>query len=88
MTEKQRLMLAFIARYLDEHRQAPLIREIQAGCQIFSYKSTIDRLNALERKGYIKRRPNKHRGIRMARLRAEQPPPPQAVEAGSVQETG
>jgi len=44
-----------------------LIREIQIGCGIASYKSAIDRLNALERKGYIKRAPHKHRGIRLAK---------------------
>jgi hypothetical protein len=36
-------------------------------CQINSYKSIVDRLNALERKGYIKRVANKHRGIRVLR---------------------
>ena len=60
-------MLAFIERYFNEHRQSPLIREVQADCQIASYKSAIDRLNALERKGFIRRIPNKHRGIKVVR---------------------
>ena len=55
-----------------EHRFSPLIREVQAGCQIASYKSTIDRLNALERKGFIRRRPSQHRGIRIIRKRVEE----------------
>jgi len=59
-------MLAFIERYVDEHRRSPLIREIQLGCEIASYKSVVDRLNALERKRCIKRIPNKHRGIKLA----------------------
>ena len=67
LTSKQQLVLEFIQRYLGEHRRSPLIREIQVGCQIASYKSVIDRLNALERKGFIKRAPNRHRGIRLVR---------------------
>ena len=55
-----------------ENRYSPLIREIQAGCQITSYKSALDRLNALERKGFIKRTPNKHRGIKVGRQAKEQ----------------
>ena len=65
LTVKQQTVLDFIRGYLDEHRLSPLIREIQLGCQIASYKSVIDRLNALERKGRIRRTPNKHRGIRL-----------------------
>ena len=65
MTVKQQAVFDFIQRFLTEHRTPPLIREIQAGCQIVSYKSAVDRLNALERKGYIKRAPNKHRGIKL-----------------------
>lgn len=67
LTSKQQAVLDFIERYMAEHHSAPLIREIQLGCQIVSYKSAIDRLNALEHKGYLKRRPNKHRGIRIVR---------------------
>ena len=70
LTQKQQTLYEFITRYLSEHRQSPLIREIQAACQIASYKSAVDRLNALERKGFIKRVPNKHRGIRLARRAA------------------
>ena len=79
LTQKQRTVFEFIQRYFSEHRQSPLIREIQAACQITSYKSALDRLNALEHKGVIKRIPNKHRGIRLVRrmlersLQLEQP---------------
>ena len=74
LTQKQQTVLGFIQRYFTEHRLSPLIREIQTGCQITSYKSAIDRLNALERKGFIKRASNKHRGIRLVRrLPLEEP---------------
>jgi repressor LexA len=67
LTQKQRTVLDFVQRYFGEYRCSPLIREIQAGCQILSYKSALDRLNALERKGFIRRLSNKHRGIRLVR---------------------
>lgn len=82
LTYKQQLVLDFIQRYLTENRRAPIIREIQAGCQITSYKSAIDRLNALERKGYIKRIPNKHRSIKLVKPTSQEPKP----EAHEVQE--
>lgn len=75
LTTKQQAVLSFIQQYLNEQRQAPLIREIQAGCQIESYKSVIDRLNALERKGYITRAPNKHRAIKVVKGFDESTPP-------------
>lgn len=65
-------MLAFIQQYMRERRISPLIREVQSACQISSYKSAVDRLNALEHKGFIKRTPNKHRGIRMLSQAVEQ----------------
>ena len=67
LTQKQRTVYEFIQRYFTEHRRSPLIREVQLGCNILSYKSAIDRLNALEHKGLIRRLPNKHRGIRRIR---------------------
>ena len=90
LTDKQHIMLEFIERYVGTHRQSPLIREIQQECQIASYKSAIDRLNALERKGVIKRLPNKHRGIRILRkaaavhLKTPQPAVERAGEGLSV----
>ena len=65
LTQKQYAVLEFIQNYFLQHRRSPLIREIQAGCQITSYKSAIDRLNALEHKKLIRRVLNKHRGIRL-----------------------
>ena len=83
MTRKQHAVFEFIQRYLGEYRRAPFIREIQLGCQIASYKSAVDRLNALERKGYLKRQPNKHRGIKLAR---RVPPESQLVKETATRE--
>ena len=79
LTQKQQAVLAFIQRYFGEHRRSPFIREIQLGCQIVSYKSALDRLNALERKGFIKRLTNKHRGIRIVRKAVSHLKPDEAV---------
>jgi repressor LexA len=73
VTQKQQAVLDFVQRFIAEHHQAPFIREIQLGCQIASYKSTVDRLNALERKGLLRRVPNKHRGIKLARRPVDRP---------------
>ena len=83
LTHKQEAVLRFIERYLAEYRRSPLIREIQQGCEIVSYKSTLDRLNALEHKEYIARIPNKHRGISLLRSYPESQLVP--VEAPSLE---
>lgn len=80
LTSKQQTLYEFIVHYISEHHQSPLIREIQAACQITSYKSAVDRLNAVERKGFIRRLPNKHRGIKLAqRMAASTPQLPETV---------
>lgn len=84
ITHKQHTVLEYVQHYMAQHGRSPLIREVQAECQIASYKSTVDRLNALERKGYIRRRPNKHRGIRIVQRLVE--PQPQQAGALSVAE--
>jgi SOS-response transcriptional repressor LexA len=81
LTQKQQTVFDFIQRYCEEHGKAPFIREIQLGCQIASYKSVLDRLNALERKQFIKRVPNKHRGIEILPRVGE--PHVEAVGAGA-----
>ena len=63
LTQKQQPVYDFIKAYLSRYERGPYIHEIQTACSIHSYKSAVDRLVALERKGFIKRVPNKHRGI-------------------------
>ncbi len=94
LTDKQERVLEFIRGYIAEHRCGPFIREIQTACEIASYKSAIDRLNALERKGFIKRTPNKHRAIRVmpkihelrAKAAAIQAPPEAVADSASTLE--
>lgn len=87
LTKKQQRVLQFLERYFHEHKQSPFIREIQLGCEILSYKSALDRLNALERKGFIKRLPSKHRGIQLLRrLTAARTETPVFVQSAPQQE--
>lgn len=65
LTKKQREVLNSIKAHISKNRQAPYIREIQQACGIASYKSAVDKLLALEKKGYIKRALNKHRSIKL-----------------------
>jgi SOS-response transcriptional repressor LexA len=65
LTKKQKAVYDFIRKYMQEKRQSPYIREIQDACKIISYKSAVDKLLALEKKGYIKRALNKHRSIKV-----------------------
>lgn len=65
LTLKQKEVYIFIKDYISKHRHSPYLREIQSACKITSHKIIIDRLIALERKGYIRRKINQHRGIRL-----------------------
>lgn len=63
LTIRQRKVYDYIKDYIDKNSISPYIREIQEGCNIQCYKSAVDKLLALEKKGYIKRSLNKHRSI-------------------------
>ena len=63
LTIRQRKVYDYIKDYIGKNSISPYIREIQEGCNIQCYKSAVDKLLALEKKGYIKRSLNKHRSI-------------------------
>jgi repressor LexA len=65
LTQKQKQVYLFLRDYIAQNKDAPYLREIQLACNIKSHKCVIDRLFALERKGYIRRKINEHRGIRL-----------------------
>ena len=63
LTVRQSEVLTYIKGYIEKNNISPLIREVQTGCSIASYKAAVDKLLVLEKKGFIKRELNKHRGI-------------------------
>lgn len=65
LTSRQKEVYDFIKNYIQTNNKSPYIREIQEGCHVLSYKGVVDRLLALEKKGYISRTLNKHRGIKV-----------------------
>jgi len=65
LTVKQNTVYQFIRQYITRHQHAPYIREIQEACGISAYKAAVDKLLALEKKGYIARKLNKHRSIQI-----------------------
>ncbi|MDI6828409.1 MAG: transcriptional repressor LexA [Armatimonadota bacterium] len=55
LTERQKLVLNFLAQYIRKHGYPPSIREIGAGVGIKSLRGVTIHLDALEKKGYIRR---------------------------------
>jgi repressor LexA len=60
LTEKQAQFLEFLERYMQEHGEAPSFEEIRKGFGFKSYNTVTTYINALEKKGYIKRPPKKN----------------------------
>ena len=67
LTIRQKRVYEFVKTYIQLNKRSPYIREIQDGCGRISYKTAVDKLLALEKKGYIRRLPNKHRGIEIGK---------------------
>jgi len=63
LTLRQKEVYEYIKEYMGTNKKSPYIREIQEACRISSYKGAVDKLVSLEKKGYITRKLNKHRGI-------------------------
>ena len=55
LTKRQESILAFITRYVNQHGYPPSIREIGPAFGIKSLRGVTIHLDALERKGYIRR---------------------------------
>ncbi len=63
LTDRQREALSFLRDYLGEHGFPPTLREISAHMKITGTLSATRHLEALEKKGYIKRQAKGSRGI-------------------------
>jgi hypothetical protein len=65
MTQRQGLVLDFVAKHIDEMGNPPTTREIARALGINSTNGVIDHLRLLERKGYIRRSSFKSRSIQL-----------------------
>src|SRR5438477_9693489 len=63
LTERQQRVLGFIESQIRKHGYPPTIREIGRHLGIKSTNGVNDHLNALQRKGYIKRQDHKSRTL-------------------------
>jgi repressor LexA len=63
LTARQREILSFLLRFLEERGYPPTVREIALHFGLKGPKSPKKRLDALEEKGYISRMPGKSRAI-------------------------
>lgn len=66
LTDRQRQILNFILEQIDRRGIPPTIREIGARFGISSPNGVRDHLLALQRKGYLKRNPEKSRSLEVA----------------------
>ena len=74
LTARQRKVLRVIREWVDEHGYPPSVREIGDAVGLQSTSSVHHQLRSLERKGYLRRDPNRTRAVDV-RLPEEQPHP-------------
>ena len=65
LTARQREILAFILTRIDRFGYPPSVREIGEAVGLSSVSAVAHQLRALERKGYLRRDPNRPRAIDM-----------------------
>ena len=73
LTDRQRSILEFLREFLEDNGYPPTLREIGAEFGIKSPRGVQDHLAALERKGHIRREPDRSRGIEILGLRPPRP---------------
>src|SRR5690242_19196746 len=65
LTQVQEETLALIKRYIAKHGQSPTLTELQKDLKLASLRSVTQRIEALERKGFIARDRFQHRSIKV-----------------------
>ena len=73
LTEKQRQILEFIVERVSEQGLPPTLREIAERFELQSVRSVQTHLDALAKKGFIRRLAGKSRGIEVVRERVRRP---------------
>lgn len=82
LTEKQRQILDFIVERVSEHGLPPTLREIAEKFGLQSVRSVQTHLDALAKKGFIRRLAGKSRGIEVVRERVRGIPIVGHISAG------
>ncbi|MDD4111318.1 MAG: hypothetical protein PHS54_07285, partial [Clostridia bacterium] len=63
LTKRQKEVLDFITEYIDKNGFGPTLNEINQKLGMGSASAAYQHVDALERKGYLKKLPNKTRAI-------------------------
>lgn len=72
LTERQRAVLDYIARCIDENDVAPSLQEIGHALGGISPTAALAHVVALEKKGYLRRTPHERRGLEIVRPDGEE----------------
>jgi len=73
LSDRQKAILNFTEKFIEEQGYPPTIREIGEACNIKSTSVVNYNLNKLRENGWLERTPEKSRGIRLLRRREEPP---------------
>ena len=84
LTDRQRMILHVIQKYVTQRGYAPSIRELGAAVGIRSSNGVMVHLSALVKKGYIRRSAGKSRTIRLIKQRKSQPALTFCLHQGSL----
>ena len=71
LTGRQRSILAFIRRCIQEEGAPPTVREIMARFGFASPSTVTGHLQALQAKGYLRRKPHQSRGLQLVQEQVE-----------------
>ena len=63
LTQRQKQILNFISLYIEEHGTPPTLREISGHIDVRGTATALHHLEAIEKKGYLRRREGSSRGI-------------------------
>ena len=89
LTGRQRKVLLVIRNSVESRGYPPSLREIGQAVGLTSPSSVAHQLGALERKGYLRKDPNRPRALEIVALPDNFPPSPAGAQAGAaIDETG
>ncbi len=85
LTKRQRRILVFLKDHIEQRGYPPSMREVGAACDLASTSSVSHQLRMLERKGFIRRDPNRPRALEIFLPDTKPARRPRAAE---IDETG